>query len=301
MNVLSKISLTMLLTAATLTSGPPAHAGERRYSAMTEAQRKAVADKARATFAVDTRIELVSAPFVGTPYGISPLGEGEGVDPDPRLRWDLVDCLTFVETSLALSLAPSADRLLPVLDDIRYATLPPQFDRRNHFVEAQWIPNNVAKGYLRSIVRDIAGPETVVATTEFSVKRWHERADSGELQLADDVVPTGSFSLDVLPLQLAAAHPDRIPTGTLLFVVRKDFWRDPTRVSHVGFVLEKNGRKGLRHASKRPFERVVDEPLAAFFERNSHYDKRPVVGFALYEIRAPMERIAKLGGVTPVE
>ena len=93
----------------------------------------------------------------------------------------------------------------------------------------------------------------------------------------------------------AAAHTDRIQTGALLLVVRKDFWRYPTRVSHVGFVMESHGRKILRHASRNPYGRVVDEPLTHFFERNARYDKRPVAGFALFDVRAPADRIASLG------
>jgi hypothetical protein len=262
---------------------------------MSEGDRNAVITAARAIPALPERLATLSAPFLETPYGISPLGEGTGVDADPRLRWDLVDCLTFVETTLALAVAPSIDHLLPVLDDIRYAEGQPAFERRNHFVEAQWVPRNRAKGYLRPISREIAGAEAVTVTNDFSLKRWHERSGAEDLSsLPDDVLPQGTFSLDVVPLSFAAKHPERIPNGTLLFVVRVDSWRNPTRVSHVGFVFEKDGHKVLRHASKEPFGRVVDEPLASFFHRNEQYDKRPVVGFALYEVREPLARIAKL-------
>ena len=57
---------------------------------------------------------------MGAPYVISLLGEGMGVDPDPRMRFDAFDCTTFVETVLALSFAvdlPSAELRL---DHIRY-------------------------------------------------------------------------------------------------------------------------------------------------------------------------------------
>src|SRR5690242_633503 len=43
--------------------------------------------------------------FLGVPYLASPLGEGEGFDADPTLRFDAVDCLTFVEETIALSLS----------------------------------------------------------------------------------------------------------------------------------------------------------------------------------------------------
>ena len=49
------------------------------------------------------RVVGVSARFLGVPYVVSPLGEGHGQDPDPLFRADAVDCLTFVEQSLALA------------------------------------------------------------------------------------------------------------------------------------------------------------------------------------------------------
>lgn len=283
-----------LLTAVLCALSARADAG-RRYAAMSDADRTAAIATARAIPSLAERLAAISAPFLDTPYGISPLGEGSGIDPDPRLRWDSVDCLTFVETTLALAAAPSADHLLNILDDIRYSDGKPAFEHRNHFVEAQWVPRNRAKGYLRPISREIAGADAVTITTDFSLKRWHERTGAEELSsLPDSIIPQGKFSLDVVPIAFAAAHPERIPNGTLLFVVRVDSWHAPTRVSHVGFVFEKDGRKVLRHASKEPFDRVVDEPLSSFFGRNEKYDKRPVVGFSLYEVREPLDRVAKL-------
>jgi D-alanyl-D-alanine carboxypeptidase/D-alanyl-D-alanine-endopeptidase (penicillin-binding protein 4) len=272
-----------------------------RYSRLNDDERQAVVDKARECSSLGERLELVSSPFVGTPYGESPLGEGVGVDKDPRVRWDRVDCLTFVETSMALALAPAPDRLLPVLDDIRYGTLPPSFEHRNHFIESEWVPRNIEKGYIRGISREIAGAATLFVTTLYTPERWHARANPKDLPLPDEAVPMGTFGLEVVPLAFAQSHASHIPEGTMLVVVRRDSKREPTRVTHVGFVLKVNGRRVLRHASRDPFARVVDEPLDSFFARNARYDKRPVVGFALYEVRAPTDRIATLTASEPAQ
>ena len=104
-----------------------------RYSGMPEQDRIGLLQRAQYLSLTD-RIAIVSAPFIGTPYGESPLGEGAPPDKDPRIRYDRVDCLTFVETTLAMALAPDPTDLLPVLDDIRYSEGPPAFERRNHFV-----------------------------------------------------------------------------------------------------------------------------------------------------------------------
>ena len=66
------------LVLATLLAAP---LGERQLeTAIEEAQRQpAIAD----------RIEQISRLFLGTPYGQYPLGEGSGVEPQPRWRADM--------------------------------------------------------------------------------------------------------------------------------------------------------------------------------------------------------------------
>ena len=49
-----------------------------------------------------------TAPLLGRRYLLSALGEGTGPDPDPRFRLDAFDCVTFVETAIALGNAASA-------------------------------------------------------------------------------------------------------------------------------------------------------------------------------------------------
>lgn len=267
----------------------------KRYVDLTDAERLVLTTAAKHAPNLATRIDQVSSPFLGTTYAISPLGEGAGIDTDPRVRWDKVDCLTFVETSMALALAPSSEQMLAVLDDVRYGALPPAFNRRNHFVESQWVPHNIAKGYIRSIAREVAGAEVKVISKAFGAKEWRRMKHPEGLQLADDDVPSGRYALDIVPIDVVDRVAARIPTGTLLFVVRADSPRQSTRVTHVGFVVEKDGRRFLRHASKNPYARVVDEPFWKFLARNRKYDKWPVEGFALFEVRAPGDRLSTLG------
>ena len=73
----------------------------------------------------------------------------------------------------------------------------------------------------------------------------------------------------------------------------------PFRLHPSSRVLEKDGKRFLRHASKEPYERVVDEPLEKFFARNMAYLKWPVDGFALFQIDTPADRIAALTAPAP--
>lgn len=282
-------SLLPLLLVTTATAEP-----RPRWSALDDAAKAEYVARIHEPRSIPERLSLATEPFLGTPYAISPLGEGEGVDPDPRLRWDQADCLTFIETAMALAAAPSFDALVPLLDDVRYAEVPPSFLNRNHFVEAQWLPNNLLKGWIRDVSAEVAPGRTRVVEKEYSPERWTSRKKLGDMPLRLEEIPRGRFKLSMVPLDVARERMSAIPSGTLLFVVRKDFYTQPTRVTHVGIVLEKKGRLVLRHASKAPYHRVVDEPLADFFARNARYDKWPVEGVALYEIRVPEQRVERI-------
>src|SRR5450631_132246 len=65
------------------------------------------------------RTVAASRLMLGTPYETDPLGEGSGRSAHPRIRFDLVDCLTCVEEAIALGQADGAAGVLPTLDRVR--------------------------------------------------------------------------------------------------------------------------------------------------------------------------------------
>ena len=50
-------------------------------------------------------IDKISSSFKEIEYSLNPLGENFGIDNDPLYRFDKFDCLTYVETVLALHFA----------------------------------------------------------------------------------------------------------------------------------------------------------------------------------------------------
>jgi Protein of unknown function (DUF1460) len=240
-----------------------------------------------ASLPLEERLLRVSERFLGTPYVHSPLGEGSGVDPDPTFRLDAVDCLTFVEQALAMSLAPTEPQVAGFLERLRYASTP-TYEDRNHLMEAQWLPNNQRKGFLVDVTRRYGGEDTVRVQKTLNALSWSSRS-SMALGLPRKHQPRGTYSLDMIPLERVMAHARRVPSGTILLVLREDLPLKATRVTHLGFVVQKGKRTWLRHA-RRGVEgngRVVDEDLETFLARNAKYDKWKVSGVSLYEARTP--------------
>jgi len=238
------------------------------------------------------RASFASALLVGAPYRLSPLGEGSGIDPDPRFRLDAFDCVTFVETAMALGSARTVAEAARLLDDVRYDG-PTDYQHRNHYVESQWVPALVRKGWLEPVTRSIGGDGAVRTVKRLDTATWDLARRSGHVVsgLEPGNVPVGEFALDVLPLDRLGAIAPRIPDGTVLLVVREDRASRPSRVTHMGLVVERpDGSRAFRHASDVPgVERVRDEPLEAFARRAAR-QRWKIVGVSLYRMneRSPL-------------
>jgi predicted transcriptional regulator len=243
------------------------------------------------------RAVAASAPLLGAPYLLSPLGEGRGEDPDPRFRLDAFDCVTFVETAIALGNAASVAEARALLDDLRYDG-PADFAHRNHYVEAQWLPANARKGWIEDVTEAVAGELALRAEVTHSAERWKAAARAGRLVPGLDParLPTGSFPLPYLPLDHLPELAARIPDGTVLLVVRADRPARPLRVTHMGIVVVgEGGERWLRHASDVPgARRVRDERLDRFARRTARERTWPVSGVSLWAIRDNGARAARL-------
>ncbi|WP_224366164.1 N-acetylmuramoyl-L-alanine amidase-like domain-containing protein [Hyalangium versicolor] len=281
------ISLAFALTSTLLLTQAPSSPVPGGWAELTPEQRATLLKAAEPGAQLDQRLLHVSERFLGTRYLASPLGEGSGVDPDPTFRTDAVDCLTFVEETLALSLARQDAEVPTLLEHIRYASSP-VYEDRNHLMEAQWLPNNVRKGFLTDVTRRYGGEDTAQVRKVITARTWTSRS-SQELKLPKDRQPVGTFSLDIIPLERLLAHARQIPSGTIMVIVRDDLPLKATRITHLGFVVQKGKRTWLRHAARNGYFRVVDEDLETFLARNARYTKWKVTGVSLFEAHHPDE------------
>jgi len=225
------------------------------------------------------KIDTLSQLFVGLPYVEYPLGEGgAGPEPQPRWRLDGVDCQTFVETVLALANAKTTSHAKKILDDIRYGKENISFAARNHFTEAQWLPMNLAKGYLDDEVPTIDGnaPGTDLVLKKSS---WSKVPGFDRLAAAD--IPDGKFPVRYLPIAEFKKKIGSVQNGSIILVVRKFDPKRVVRTSHMGFMLRNAHGVIVRHATSGPEHKVIDEPLDAYLKRMTGFKKWPVVGFGL--------------------
>jgi hypothetical protein len=279
------------LLAALALAAPPAEPPER------------LAGVLRSTPAGGARAAAGTAPLVGAPYLVSPLGEGMGPDPDPRFRLDAFDCMTFVETAVALGSATTSEDAARALDDVRYDG-PPALAARNHEVLSQWIPRNVAKGWIADVGPALAGALAPLAEKTYTAESWALVRTSGRAirGLPRARLPLGTFAVHVVPAAAVPGVARRIPEGTIAFVVRADRPDRATRITHAGIVVRgPTGAVHVRHAtSSKGVGRVIEEPLERFLRRQERALPRwPFEGLAFLAIRDNAPRLRALPPPAP--
>lgn len=197
------------------------------------------------------RIEMISQSLLGLPYVLDAEGEGEGYDPDPQQNFKGMDCLTYVEAVLAFSMSRNWDDALDIRNDIRYFDQDVHYENRKHFMFSQWIPSNITHGYIQNISSQIG--RTAYFSRTFDEKLWKNWSGKKTIPLPLDDFPKGDFGLDVLSIDEALRNIDRIPSGSLLVVVRDSNIGNPVLISHIGFVVDAKSKRGkvkkMRHAT----------------------------------------------------
>lgn len=294
------MSLPWLL--ALLLAPARAEAGAPFFSMPAEAVPKALAAVHRAHPRLDERIAAVSELFLGTPYRLGPLGEGPSgrFDRGPLIDFAAVDCMTLVEQVLALSLDPEPQKALALLRRIRYANGRVAYETRNHFTDADWLPNNIAAGFIQDVTREVAGERAAAARKLISKRNWYAAKISDDLSGLEALAPARRAArlrelralgrglpdavaeIPYIPLELLPELAGRIPSGTIVSVVREDRPDKPTLVSHMGLLIVKDGVPYFRHAAAG--KTVEDVPALEYVRRQEGASWR-VLGLNLARLR----------------
>lgn len=249
------------------------------------------------------RIAAVSERYLGTPYRRSPEGEGATgeFDRHPTMEMSGVDCTTFVEQVMALSLESDLTRAQELLQRIRYKNGVIKYEDRNHFIEADWIANNTAAGFIRDITADVAGKFTRIERKKISKRAWYAAKTDADLVGFENVpaderaarlkrfralgesMPDQIVELPYLPIENLPDLLDKIPSGTIANIIRSDIPTKIVIVSHQVLILRVGDQMIVRHAVDKD---VVDRPALKYFQGFKKYSW-PFLGVNLNEIRAP--------------
>ena len=239
-----------------------------------------------------------SSRFLGLPYVLGALGEGAAgeFDRDPLVSYTGLDCTTFVEQAMAFALGNSEPRALDILRQVRYQNGLVSYETRNHFTELDWLPNNIAAGFLRDITGDVAGPRLRTASKIISKRAWYRARTEADLvgfaweapaaraarlarlrALGENIGDQQAY-INYVPLADLPRLLARIPDGTVVSVVREDRADKPTLVTHQLLILDGPRGKLIRHAAQG---RQVMDVDALDYVKGLEGAAWPVLGFNL--------------------
>jgi hypothetical protein len=215
------------------------------------------------------RLLIYSGRAIGTPYRWFPLGEGAKgkYDRDPLIDFTRVDCLTFCEQTLAMILSQNADEMFQILQRLRYRDGRIDIRDRNHFMMADWLPNN---SWLVQDVTSAIGGEFTTSMTKTIDRVTALRKKGVPQKELSNIPPPQSITVQYIPEENLPAIKAKLQGGEIGCVVQS---RPGIIVAHLGFVLRDSaGGIFYRNASARPgVKRVVDEDfddLVKFLKRN---------------------------------
>lgn len=244
------------------------------------------------TFTYHERLRLLSRMFLRAPYSFGPLGEGTRGrwDRDPIFRMDRVDCVTYVETVMALAASSRLKEARKKLQAIRYEQARVRFAWRNHFTAAQWLPINQKAGYIAPLTRQVGGKWTRLLHKPVPLSTWSKRRWRRWARRLPPKRRPRAYVIPYIPLKDLSRVLSRFPAiGWMGEIFSQQ--GNPISVRHVGFVVRRKGKVWFRHAN-RP--RVAEIPLLQYARRRMRQARRKqarvrIIGFSFASFSNPFQ------------
>jgi cell wall-associated NlpC family hydrolase len=192
------------------------------------------------------QIDLLSREFLGRPYKPNPLIGSADTAEVFTASLDGFDCVTYIETVVALARAASVDDFIEWLREIRYEHGRIQWERRNHYM-TRWIRNNARNGILK--------PVSMPAVPTLIKERV--------LNVVPGLAPQRT-RIKSVPKAAMPRVEKYLQTGDLIFFAST---RKHLDVFHAGIIVRDGEKILMRHAS-RSHGSVVEQKLSEFLKAN---------------------------------
>ena len=192
------------------------------------------------------RIDILSRHFLGHPYKSNPLIGSADTAEVFTASIDGFDCVTYIETIMALARASNVDDFVEWLRKIRYEGGRIQWKRRNHYMTL-WIRNNVRNG----ILKPVSSPTIPILSRERVL----------------NVVPglaAQRTKVKCVPKSAVPRLEPHLQTGDLIFFAST---RKNLDTFHAGIIVRDGQRLLMRHAT-RSQGHVVEQELSEFLKTN---------------------------------
>ncbi len=202
-------------------------------------------DAIRSETTLERRIECATSRLLGLPYAENSLGGGPRQKETLTISFEGFDCVTFVETALALALAPTERGFIKTLRQLRYEDGRVEWAKRNHYM-TDWAANNQARGVMVNLTR---GKEAIKREKTLSLV---------------DGLPEKKITLLCFSKKIFPRIAPIIETGDIILFASVKKRLD---VFHTGIIIRHGDDFFLRHATRKVGS-VIEQPLEDFLKEN---------------------------------
>jgi hypothetical protein len=202
-------------------------------------------EKVRGEDSLAARIGALSSHFLGRRYIADSLVGGPREPETFSATLEGFDCVTYIETVLALALSDSPDEFADALRRIRYEGGVIEYGKRNHYMTG-WVASNEREGMISNIT---AGAGTKKKTRQLNVVEG---------------IPARDVSFRCYPKNSFSRARSLINTGDIILFASTKKELD---VFHAGILIVDGDEILIRHAT-RSVGRVIQEPLERFLKNN---------------------------------
>ncbi len=218
--------------------------------------------------------------FIGAPYLLVCEGEGDNgrYDTQPLLNLQKINCMTYCEIVMALTLARNYEEMFNILQHIRYRGGYISMATRNHYTMVDWLPAN--SWCLEEVTRQAGGEDVVESERTIRHGAFFHGKGIDDLPA---LLPDRTVRSAYIPLHKLVSHEAALRSGDIVALIQD---RTDIFSAHMLMVIKRDGRTWFRHASMSA-GKVVDEPFAEYIAKIS---KRPLYqGMSFMRIKEQIE------------
>jgi hypothetical protein len=227
-------------------------------------------------------VVTIGKSFLGTPYVYFTLDSNHRTKTrlKPMSKEVLVvnlkqlDCVTFVENTVALSQTRldknnSFEHYKQKLQKIRYRNGVVDYAARHHYF-TDWMFEQEQKGLLKDITKDLGGEPYLKTVTIMTYKKdtaYGNMADPKTFEAIRQVeAAINKRPHFYIPEDKISAIENKLLDGDIVAITTHE---KRIEIAHVGFIVKRNGRAHLMHASSVKKQVVItEEPMADYLMKN---------------------------------
>jgi hypothetical protein len=197
-----------------------------------------------------------------------------------------VDCVTYIETVLALANSTNLKSSIDLLQQIRYKNGEINYNKRNHFTVAQWIPNNIKLGLIEDVTSSISKKTKTmikkITTNSFNNKKFKN------FKILGKDLPIGGHKIEYIPIEYFFKNQNKMKfkDGTIMILIRENRSDYPIFTSHLGFIINSKKGKIFRSAvTNSRFKEVRDYNLLSYLRFYTNYyssSNWKIIGVSLF-------------------